>query len=83
MTDYTVSELRSTSTFAPSRWEGTTESGDDIHIRYRSGSISVSIGDHYPHGDVVHEEQINEDKSHSHLTEQEMKDALEGIVSFA
>lgn len=83
MTDYTVTELRSTSSFAPSRWEGQTASGENIHIRYRSGSITVSIGDYYPRGELIHEEELTEDKSHSHLTDAEMRDALSEVLSFA
>lgn len=82
MVEHTVTELRSTSTFAPSRWEGKTASGKDIHIRYRSGSISVTLGDHYPNGELIHEEQLNEDKSHSHLTKSEMQSALEDVLVF-
>jgi len=40
---YTVKQLEQTCSACPSQWEGTTECGKDIYIRYRWGSLSLKI----------------------------------------
>lgn len=40
-----VATLKKTCVACPSQWEGTLEDGQVIYARYRSGALSVGIGD--------------------------------------
>jgi hypothetical protein len=40
-----VTEIIQTSPESPSQWEGKTDDGRAIHIRYRHGCLDVGVGD--------------------------------------
>ncbi len=40
----TVYNLIRTSTFCPSQWEGKTEEGDVLYIRFRHGVLTMGVG---------------------------------------
>ena len=44
MMRHRVAELRKTCAACPAQWEGMTEDGMAIYIRYRWGFLSVSVG---------------------------------------
>lgn len=50
-----VLHLTNTCYACPSQWEGTSESGDDIYIRYRWGGFRIEVN-----GQVVHRQAIGD-----------------------
>ncbi len=72
-----VTELNRTCFACPSKWEGCTEDGQHVYIRYRWGFLSASVGNDQiygaSHGDSLDGDMSNED----------MKNALSGVLRFS
>lgn len=72
-----VVELNRTCHACPSQWEGQTEDGKHVYIRYRWGFLSAQVGTENiygaSHGDSLHGEMSNED----------MMKALSSVLRFA
>jgi hypothetical protein len=45
MKTYNIVRLRMTTHSVPTQWEGRTDEGDDVYMRYRYGTFTVSIGE--------------------------------------
>lgn len=71
-----VTELRRTCYACPSQWEGATEDGEHVYIRYRWGFLSASVGkdDVYggKHGDSLD----------GNMSDADMMKALSGVLRF-
>lgn len=76
MPEYTITELRSTGSFAPSKWEGELQDGTDVYFRYRWATLTIRLNDRTS-GEIIFEETLHEDESRSNLTETELTDVLE------
>lgn len=75
--------LRQTCGGCPSQWEGETDDGREIYIRYRWGRLSLSV---WPKGDPSKEEFISEqdigDPLDGHLDEDRMRARLAEYLEF-
>lgn len=72
-----VIELRRTCFACPSQWEGATEDGEHVYIRYRWGFLSAQVGneDVYSasHGDGLD----------GNMSDEDMQQALSNVLRFA
>ena len=78
-----VTELRQTCNMCPSQWEGRTDDGQYIYVRYRHGYLSVSVGptvDAAVCGSVVFE--YDTEDGNGYMTESELRDLTKGVVEF-
>jgi hypothetical protein len=55
MTPIIVAKLRKTSNACPAQWEGETQDGEYIYIRYRWGELSIKVN-----SETVLEENIGD-----------------------
>ena len=58
-----VASLVKTSSFHPAQWEGLTDSGEDVYIRYRNHVLTCELGG--PRGDIVATAEVDPE-AHSH-----------------
>ena len=43
----TIKQIKNLHTACPSQWEGETDDGQDVYVRYRGGELSIEIGDSF------------------------------------
>lgn len=72
-----VTELRRTCFACPSQWEGATEDGEHVYIRYRWGFLSATIGKDDVYGDR------HGDSLDGNMSDADMMKALSGVMGFS
>jgi len=80
----TVSHIERTCEASPSQWEGKTNDGQWVYVRYRWGSLTVSIGDTASNavsGKVIFRKSMD-DPLGGYLSYRELIKATEGVVSW-
>ena len=79
-----VTELRQTCEMCPSQWEGRTDDGRYVYIRYRHGSLTVDTGqtmDDAIRGAEPVFEHDTED-GNGYMSEVTLRDLTRGVVEF-
>ena len=84
----TVAKITRTCDACPSQWEGTTDADKAVYVRYRWGSLSISIGDTLTQAirregpeNSVFEKEIGEGLD-GYLTYDELKQHTRGVISW-
>jgi hypothetical protein len=74
-----IKEFRKTCQACPSQWEGETEDGKEIYVRYRHGHLTIDVGnpkvDYLYRNTIIFEKQIG-DNLDGVMTEEELKPYL-------
>jgi len=73
----TVSVITKTCNACPSQWEGVTDDGREVYVRYRFGFLYIKVGD-----ERVFERLLDEDRWEGMLDYDELKVATVGIFDW-
>ena len=57
-----VASITRTTSACPAQWEGLTDDGKDVYVRYRSGWLSIEVGDVEEFCDFIGEDQNDEEE---------------------
>ena len=84
----TIEKLTKTCDACPSQWEGVTDAGKAVYVRYRWGYLSISIGDTLtqairregPENSVFEKAIVN--SLDGFITYDELKEHTRGIISW-
>ena len=71
----TVAKVMKTCDACPSQWEGTTDAGKVVYVRYRWGYLSISIGD-------TMTQAIRREGPENSVFEKEIGNGLDGFITY-
>ena len=71
-----VAHIRNTCPACPSQWEGATDDGQYVYIRYRWGWLRVEVGN-----EIVYHQRIG-GQLDGHMDENELSGHLKGVLDF-